>query len=43
VFIEKNRIDSFVLSKGKKQIELYGELLGFSEINRFIKRYWRDY
>ena len=43
VFIEKNRIDSFVLSKGKKQIELYGELLGFSEINRFIKKYWRDY
>ena len=43
VFIEKNRIDSFVLSKGKEQIELYGELLGFSEINRFIKKHWRNY
>ncbi|RAK12606.1 AAA domain-containing protein [Halanaerobium saccharolyticum] len=43
VFIEKNRIDSFVLSKGKEQIELYGELLGFSKINRFIKKYWRNY
>jgi DNA sulfur modification protein DndD len=43
VFIEKNRIDSFVLSKGKEQIELYGELLGFSKINKFIKKYWRNY
>ena len=43
IFIEKNRIDDFALSKDKSQIELYGELLGFAEINNFIKNSWRSY
>lgn len=43
IFIEKNRIDEFVLSKGKTRTNLYGELLGFSEINDFIRVYWNSY
>lgn len=42
-FIEKNRIENFVLSKGAENRQRYGELLGLEELNDFIKNSWRRY
>lgn len=43
VFVEKNRLENFVLSSGKKQLDRYGQLIGLQEINDFYKKKWRNY
>lgn len=42
-FIEKNRIEDFVLSKGAENRQRYGQLIGLDELNNFIKNSWRSY
>ena len=43
VFIERNRIEEFVTSKGKAQINRYEELIGLNEINEFINDKWKTW
>lgn len=42
-FIERNRLEEFVLSKGEDKKRAYGKLLGLDELIIFIKNYLKTY
>lgn len=42
-FIERNRLENFVLSRGSKNREAYGKLIGLDDLSDFIKIGWKKY
>jgi len=42
-FIERNRLENFVLSRGSENREAYGKLIGLDDLSDFIKIGWKKY
>lgn len=40
-FIERNRIENFILAKGAEKKRRYSDLLGLSDLNDLIDEYWK--
>lgn len=42
-FVERNRLENFILSRGAENREAYGKLIGLDDLGDFIKNSWKRY
>jgi DNA sulfur modification protein DndD len=42
-FVERNRLENFILSRGAENREAYGKLIGLDDLSDFIKNSWKNY
>ena len=40
-FVERNRLENFILSRGAENREAYGKLIGLDDLGDFIKNSWK--